>query len=469
MAFFRTRSRVDVAGLSADDAEALQAATADVADHPHDLRLRRVLADLCVRLERPAQAIEHYQAIAGGFAAQGLLFRAIAVCKTILALDPNHTETTTTLARLYAAREAQGVRALAEADTAAVLSRTMGAALAPGRPPPDDDDDGVSDADELGVAADDDISDADDLGVASDDDTDSDVIDADILAAVTVQPEGSITLQRPQSVPLFSGLSPTSFADLVGSLRCWEADAGAIIVAEGEPGTSVFVIARGAVVVERAGPDGPISLGTLTAGDFFGEIAIVVERPRGATVTATRRTQLLEIDRSALEDLCTKDPHVRDTLEGFCTRRLIEGTVRTSPLFVGLDDDALARTLMRFEATTVGAGTMLIEQGQPSPGLVVVLAGAVDVVAAADIGVVRLKQLGAGDVFGEMGLVNEAPAIARCVTAQPSRLAMLSAETFASMQEEFPVLRERLQRLTESRTAFNERFLPTDVARRGSI
>jgi acyl transferase domain-containing protein len=56
MAFFRTRSRIDVAGLSADDAKALQAATTAVADHPHDLRHRRVLADLCVRLEESRSA-----------------------------------------------------------------------------------------------------------------------------------------------------------------------------------------------------------------------------------------------------------------------------------------------------------------------------------------------------------------------------------------------------------------------------
>ncbi len=458
MRLFRSKSKVDTDGLSHYDADALIEATLAVDKYPHDLRRRRHLADTLVRLSRRREAIGHYEAIVGAFAAQGLLFRAIAVCKVILELDPQNHETIETLAKLYAQQDASAENAVAS------LPRSMSAALSQEGEAVAVDDISevadVSDADvsDTGATVDDDIIDADD------------VIDADTLAAVTVRPEGSVTLARPQAVPLFSGLSPERFTELVTALRCWSADPGAVIVSEGERGSSVFVIASGAVVVERAGPDGSVvEVARLGAGDFFGEIAIIADRPRAATVTATRQTQLLEVEREILDGLVAKDPRVRDVLDGFCTRRLLASTLLTSSVWADLDQDIVARTLQRFEALTVPAGHVLIEQGKETPGLFVILGGNVDVVAAAEIGHVRLKQLGAGDVCGEMGLMSGKAASARCVTTSPTRAAVLSQAALHELATALPALAERLAALASARAAFNEHFLPADIARVGAL
>jgi cAMP-dependent protein kinase regulator len=437
MRFFRSRPEVDVAGLSLADADALKAATAAVAAHPHDLTRRRQLADLCVRLGRRADALAHYQAIAGAFAAQGLLFRAIGVCKTILELDPTHTETATTLASLYARHEAERPS----------LPPAMAGAL-------------------IGEA---DVVDADDV-VDDVDAVEADVVDADTLAAVTVLPGGSVTLARPEAVPLFSGLSPARFTELLTALRAWEADAGAVVVAEGEPGDSVFVVASGAVAVERAGSAGPVPMARLGPGTFFGEIALIARRPRAATVTALERTQLLEIDAGTLATLCARDPSVTAVLKAFCDDRLVESTVRTSPLFSALDDVDRRRVIRAMTPENVRDGAVLIEQGAPTPGLQVVLSGAVDVVVGTGIGSVRLKQLQAGDVFGEMGLITGRPASARCVAVGATRLARLAAPAFGELQAALPTLADRLHELSAAREAFNARFLPDDGdARPGTL
>jgi CRP-like cAMP-binding protein len=434
MRFFRSRPDVDVAGLSSADAAALRTAVAEVAEHPRDLTRRRQLADLCARLGRRDEAIGHYQAIAGAFAAQGLLFRAIGVCKTILELDPAHTETATTLASLYARHEAERP----------ALPPAMASALI------------VDDADVTAVVAAE--------GGASD------VIDADVLAAVTVLPEGSVTLARPEAVPLFSGLSSARFTELVTALRAWEADAGAVIVSEGEPGDTVFVVASGAVVVERAGPDGPVRLARLGPGSFFGEIALIARRARAATVTAVERTQLLEMDAGTLASLCARDPSVTAVLKAFCDDRLVESTVRTSPLFSGLDEAGQRRVMRAMTPESVRDGAVLIEQGAPTPGLQVVLSGAVDVVAGTGIGSVRLKQLQPGDVFGEMGLITGRPASARCVAVGATRVARLATPAFVELQAALPTLGARLGELSASREAFNARVLPADGdARPGAL
>ena len=489
MRFFRKGPRVDVVGLSKEVAAQLTKLVDDVDDSPRDLRCRRALADFQRELGRTNEAIASYQALAGAYAAQGLLFRAIAVCKTILELDADHDETEATLAALYAQHDVQSDRALVE------LPASMGAALAVsddeiiedisidavGEDARSDDDVSVLDApplpsDERSIddlapvtgssGADDDIADdgiADDVEIEIDAD---EIVDDDILASLTPRGAGSVQLQRPEAVPLFSGLSPARFTELVKALRCWEAEPGAVIVVEGEPGDSVFVIARGAVVIERAGADGPIELARLRAGEFFGEIAILAERPRAASVTALKKTELLEVDRATLAALVARDPDVAGVLEDFCTRRLIENTIQSSPLFDGLDTAAVLMAMQRFEARVVVDGDTLVAQGSASSGLHILLSGVVDVIASADVAgltsTIRLKRLGPGDVFGEMGLLHGEPATASCVAHGPARLAVLSADAWAGLQGEHPELRRRLEALNDARAAFNARFLPAD-------
>ena len=68
---------------------------------PRDLAARQKLAELHARLGNKAAAVREYQSVAGSYAADGLLLKAIAICKVILQLDPTHHETQAILADLY--------------------------------------------------------------------------------------------------------------------------------------------------------------------------------------------------------------------------------------------------------------------------------------------------------------------------------------------------------------------------------
>ena len=307
MSLFRSRSRVDATGMSKDQASELLRLTILIDRSPHDLKARRALGDLYKAAGRSKHAITEYQAVVGAYAAQGLLFRAIATCKQILALDAEHQETHQTLARLYAQQDAKADEALK-----VELPASMGAALTVeledvvgSVPPPMPDDAADSDG-----------------GVDVDLDVEVDIVDADTLAALTVREEGSVVLDRPAAVPLFSGLSASSFAVMVTELKAWEAEAGAVIVAEGEDGDSLFVIARGRVRIERQGKDGAVVVGHLGEADFFGEIALMDRRPRAASVIAEQTTELLEISRATVEELVVLDDRVRGVLDAFCAERL---------------------------------------------------------------------------------------------------------------------------------------------------
>jgi CRP-like cAMP-binding protein len=84
---------------------------------------------------------------------------------------------------------------------------------------------------------------------------------------------------------------------------------GDVVVAEGDPGDSLFLIATGSVRILIMGGHGqPFDIRRLDAGDFFGEVAVLTGRPRTATVVAATPCQALEIDRKALETLLRLRP-----------------------------------------------------------------------------------------------------------------------------------------------------------------
>ncbi len=116
---------------------------------------------------------------------------------------------------------------------------------------------------------------------------------------------------------LFADLPRDVFRRVAEGLHRREVPAGAIVVSEGDPGDSVFLIASGSVRILVVGGHGrPLEIRRLDVGDFFGEVAALSGRPRTATVVATTDCELLEIDHSALERLVRARPAARPVLEG---------------------------------------------------------------------------------------------------------------------------------------------------------
>jgi len=116
--------------------------------------------------------------------------------------------------------------------------------------------------------------------------------------------------------PLFEDFTDDELLAVIRGLRLLTFEAGDIIITEGEPGQSLFVLTTGTVKVFVKAPGGHnVALCPLGEGAFFGEIATLSGRPRSATVTAASRCEMLELDRPALEAILKVHPRVRDVLE----------------------------------------------------------------------------------------------------------------------------------------------------------
>lgn len=455
--WFRSRKKTGefTRGLPPDDAAHIEQLLERLDDKPGDLRARRQLADAFRNVRRDADAVAHYQALVGAFAAQGLLFKAISACKIILELMPEHEETTRTLADLYARRTS--------GKESTELSSDMSLALATESVDAKGDD--VDDVPELDAADIQSVPPQPPIAPPELPDEDieaDDIVDVMSLAAsMTPLPRGAVRLERPPAVPLFSGLSPESFAALVKRIDAWAAEPGAVIISEGEESDTVFVVVRGKVRVERGG----VTVATMGPDSFFGEMALLTRRPRTATVIAEGKVELLEMSRAVLDELARSDPSVTAALESFCRARILEGVARSSPVLRDLPADVVKSVQAAFDGRRARAGDVLVHQGSAGPGLFLVLQGELDVTVSAGglaLEETAVKRLGPGDVFGEMSLMFGRPAAATVTAVSDVSLLLLPRAGFDTFARAHPPLEERLAQLASERMKANESLATDD-------
>jgi voltage-gated potassium channel len=118
-------------------------------------------------------------------------------------------------------------------------------------------------------------------------------------------------------VPLFAELDAAEISDIMELLRARVAEAGEVIVREGEPAHSMYFIAAGEV--EVALKKKRLRLG---AGQFFGEVAVLRRARRSATATAITRCNLLVLDAGDLHALMSRDPRVAARVKDMVEKRV---------------------------------------------------------------------------------------------------------------------------------------------------
>ena len=105
-------------------------------------------------------------------------------------------------------------------------------------------------------------------------------------------------------VPLFEGISDESMERLVAVTGELEFEAGQYIVLQGQVGTGLYVVVDGAARVLR----GTEEIATVGPGDFFGELSVIDQMPRNASVQAAESTRCLAVASWDLLDLVETDP-----------------------------------------------------------------------------------------------------------------------------------------------------------------
>src|SRR4051812_30688464 len=141
--------------------------------------------------------------------------------------------------------------------------------------------------------------------------------------------EAQITVERLSDFPIFSALSASQLEDIVGYMSSESVAADRIVVQEGDPGEYFYIIVRGIVDVLKHGDEGDVRVATLEGGDYFGEVSLLRNEPRTATVRTQVPTIFLQLHRSHFARLLESAPGLRESLEANYERRLgVEMEVR---------------------------------------------------------------------------------------------------------------------------------------------
>jgi len=218
------------------------------------------------------------------------------------------------------------------------------------------------------------------------------------------------------STPLFGELSSDALEQLVARMSIRTEPAGTVIIEEGEKGGELYVVVEGVLLVNKKGPPA-VTVGRLREGSFFGEIAIVTDLPRQASVVAETPVKLLQISRELVVDLIQDHPEVVGVLVRFFRRRMVEIILKTSPLFAPLDNSLRRDLAGRFKFLELDPNVRFIKQSRPLPGLFAILCGEAEVSAVYGGKTNILAELGPGDVVGETSLLSGRKA-AHSVTAK---------------------------------------------------
>jgi len=130
--------------------------------------------------------------------------------------------------------------------------------------------------------------------------------------------------------PIFEGVPEEARMALANRFHLRTFERGTTIIKEGDAGDIFYLIRSGSVdlttsSMEKTGDQ--IALGTMGEGDFFGEIALLTDKPRTATVTASEKTEVMELTRADFDEISGRFPSVRRIAKAYQKQR-VQDTIR---------------------------------------------------------------------------------------------------------------------------------------------
>jgi uncharacterized protein YhbP (UPF0306 family) len=134
----------------------------------------------------------------------------------------------------------------------------------------------------------------------------------------------SVGFHRDLVYSIFRDLPEHEVETVEGQLRTVEVDSGEVVVRQGAPADKFFIIVDGEVEVVRDDNGETRRLATLGRGQFFGEIAILRDSPRMATVRALKATTLFAMEREIFRSLVAQSMGTTEDFDRLIQERLDE-------------------------------------------------------------------------------------------------------------------------------------------------
>ncbi|KAJ1846015.1 hypothetical protein LPJ73_004663 [Coemansia sp. RSA 2703] len=226
---------------------------------------------------------------------------------------------------------------------------------------------------------------------------------------------------------LFKNIDEDSYRDVVDAMEEKHVGEGQSVIVQGGVGDYFYIVERGTfeIYVRKEGAAAAEKVMDVGDGGSFGELALMYNAPRAATVTATSPATLWALDRITFRSLLMERTSRK--------RRLYERFLETVPLLHSLEAYERQKIADALESVTYNDGDVIVRQGEPGDDFFLIEQGTVRVYKAElkDEGERReYPALTQGDYFGELALLDNQPRAATLVSCGRTKCARMTRNAF---------------------------------------
>lgn len=246
------------------------------------------------------------------------------------------------------------------------------------------------------------------------------------------------------TVPLLNGLPTKILGQLSGCAKSVTFLKGDIVIGQGERGDALYIITHGIVSVFK----GDKEVASLSDGDFFGEMALLGDQVRTATVQAKTPSTLLRLRRRDVMQLAIEGAELKNRLNDVKDERQTQtDLIGDVPLLSGLSLEILELIIEQTTSVSFKSGDAVMVEGETGDSMFIIIHGVVSIYKAGEL-IAELKE---GDFFGEMALLGDSVRNATVKIKEQAALLKLSRADILRLTENNPELKERLEGAKASR------------------
>lgn len=253
---------------------------------------------------------------------------------------------------------------------------------------------------------------------------------------------------------IFAGFDRAAVDEVLNIARSWQGRAGQLIATAEAEATQFFLIESGEVGVFHNG----VHMATLTAGGYFGTMALLDSGTYLSTFRALTPVRALVIDRHRFNPLLRADTTLSQQVNsGAQVRKLL----KQMPLFSSLSPQQLATVDAHLQHRHVAAGEVIVRQGQSRSHLFIVTEGMVEVLACDETSgtEVVVGRLGSGEHFGEYALFADKPYSYTYRALYPTELLLLDEPEFDRLVAECDRMSHYVEQIGTGRLVATRRRL----------
>lgn len=224
---------------------------------------------------------------------------------------------------------------------------------------------------------------------------------------------------------LFKNLDDDQYEDVVDAMAEKKVSPGEEVIRQGGIGDFFYVVETGSldVFVTRAGVTAKVT--DYGPQGSFGELALMYNAPRAATVTATTDCVLWALDRVTFRRILMENTSKK--------RRMYEDFLESLPILVSLEGYERQKIADVLESVSYAPGDVIIKQGDVGESFYIIESGEVEVTKMVEGKEQKFPGLKMGDYFGELALLNNEPRQATITAKDKVKVATLGKKAFVRL------------------------------------